>query len=319
MNKRLACAAVVSLVLAAAFLRPRHRTLCEGFLPPNDMKIPVGDFRAKGIQEEMFNSVLDRVQAVYGPIVAQHGGELVINRKWDDPTVNANAQRYGSRWIINMYGGLARHPAVTPEGFATVACHELGHHLGGFPKIWGLFGSWASNEGEADYFATLKCLRLVLPDQAPADLDPIAREGCAGVFPEGPGRDHCGLGTMASFSTTALLADISHAPRPSLATPDPAVVEKTNNDHPAPQCRLDTLFAGALCARQVGEELSNGDPGPGACTSPAFNVGLRPLCWYKPPVPSPPASAFAARPVADVRTIEARLEGLRRALSGGGI
>ena len=173
MNKRLACAAVVSLVLAAAFLRPRHRTLCEGFLPPNDMKIPVGDFRAKGIQEEMFNSVLDRVQAVYGPIVAQHGGELVINRKWDDPTVNANAQRYGSRWIINMYGGLARHPAVTPEGFATVACHELGHHLGGFPKIWGLFGSWASNEGEADYFATLKCLRLVLPDQAPADLDPI--------------------------------------------------------------------------------------------------------------------------------------------------
>jgi len=59
-----------------------------------------------------------------------------------------------------MFGGLARHETMTPDGFATVVCHELGHHLGGVPKKFSWFGnSWASNEGQADYFGIMKCLR----------------------------------------------------------------------------------------------------------------------------------------------------------------
>lgn len=73
---------------------------------------------------------------------------------------NASAQRMGSTWVVNMYGGLARHNEITIDGFALVLCHEIGHHLGGAPKYGG-FNTWGTNEGGSDYFATLKCLRRI--------------------------------------------------------------------------------------------------------------------------------------------------------------
>ena len=73
-------------------------------------------------------------------------------------TVNANASQRGRTWIVNMYGGLARRPEITPDGFAMVLCHELGHHMGGFPFVSG----WAANEGQSDLFATLSCGRILL-------------------------------------------------------------------------------------------------------------------------------------------------------------
>jgi Zn-dependent protease with chaperone function len=54
-----------------------------------------------------------------------------------------------------MFGGLARDPLVTKDGFSAVICHEIGHHIAGAPRKG---FSWASNEGQADYFATTKCL-----------------------------------------------------------------------------------------------------------------------------------------------------------------
>ena len=49
---------------------------------------------------------------------------------------------------------------ITVDGMALVACHEMGHHMGGAPKIDGWYGSsWATNEGGADYYGTLKCAR----------------------------------------------------------------------------------------------------------------------------------------------------------------
>ena len=58
---------------------------------------------------------MDRVQSIYGPIVAAHGGRLVINRLWEDATVNASAEQVGGDWILNMYGGLARHASLRVE------------------------------------------------------------------------------------------------------------------------------------------------------------------------------------------------------------
>src|SRR5690606_11499441 len=131
-----------------------------GFLPENEMNIPVGLKTNGGLSEEQFNAVIDKIEAIYTPIVREMGGRLKINRKWENGTVNANATRLGG-WIVNMYGWLARHETITEDGFALVLCHEIGHHLGGAPKVAGLLGlnRWASNEGQADYYATLKCLR----------------------------------------------------------------------------------------------------------------------------------------------------------------
>jgi hypothetical protein len=73
-----------------------------------------------------------------------------------------------------VYGGLARHGEITPDGFALVLCHEIGHHLGGVPRYSGANG-WASNEGQSDYFAATKCLRRAWQSDQNEDL--ISRMG----------------------------------------------------------------------------------------------------------------------------------------------
>ena len=258
--------------------------LCRGFLPPNDLKIPVGAVDALGIGESSFNAVLDRVESIYAPIFAAQGAKLRINRKWADDTVNAGAMRFNATWVVNMYGGLARHQAVTPEGFALVACHEIGHHVGGFPHVEGL---WATNEGGSDYFATLKCLRRVFTGAEDASkLDPAAARACQAAFPDARDRKFCESGAVAGTSIALLFKALhNNTVTPSFSTPDPAVVAKTVDTHPEAQCRLDTYFQGALCAKPLEEGPADGTPVPGACTAKeGYRVGLRPRCWYKPPV-----------------------------------
>ena len=297
---------LLAVVLMVAGQVPQRRLLCPGFLPPNNMMIPVG--QGKGIDEVSFNQVLDRAEAFYKPVFAARGATLVVNRLWSDPTVNASANQSGMKWHINMYGGLARHKAVTADGFALVVCHEIGHHIGGYPKK-----SWATNEGGADYYATLKCMRSLLNQTAVAAVDPLAKAGCAVSFPEGAERDLCESGTMAGISVSSLLAELGGRPQPSLATPDITVVTRTNDAHPAAQCRLDTYFQGAVCVKPVSEPLSETQPGPGACTTAdGFQTGVRPLCWFKPPAPA------LLSPVA-AKAIGQSLETLEQTLSGNGI
>jgi len=159
MKRTMLLSAFSALLLGAAVL-PASASDCDGFLPPNDLKIPVDSVLAKGIVEAQFNEVLGAIENIYKPIVSAQGKVLEIRRLWTNDTVNASAQQIGNRYVLNMYGGLARHEAITMDGMALVACHELGHHLGGAPKV----SSWASNEGQSDYYANLKCLRQVFAD-----------------------------------------------------------------------------------------------------------------------------------------------------------
>ncbi len=281
---------------------------CKGFLPPNDLSIPVGSVDDKGILQNQFNAVLDTVQKLYGPVIAAKGGTLQINRLWTDATVNASAQHQGNRYILNMYGGLARHAAITMDGFALVACHELGHHLGGAPKIGG--GDWASNEGQADYYANLKCLRKVFAEPATAAFtrtvssDETARRSCDTLFSKPEDRALCFRNAMAGKSVAALFMALRNETKePGFDTPDPAVVGVMFDKHPGTQCRMDTYLQGSLCTQPLSSVLSDTDPAAGTCTrSGGFQAGFRPLCWYKPssasellPAVSKLESAGAAR------------------------
>ncbi len=54
------------------------------------------------------------------------------------------------------------HKYLTTDGLAMVACHEIGHFLGGEPKkLRGRSNkkSWSSAEGQADYYAA-RCLEV---------------------------------------------------------------------------------------------------------------------------------------------------------------
>lgn len=260
-----------------------------GFAPENDLNIPTSYKSINGIDEAEFNAVIDEIKAVYEPLIKSHGDKIVINRKWDDGTVNASAQRQGRKVILNMYGGLARHNLITRDGFAIVMCHELGHHLGGAPRIGSFFSKWASNEGQSDYFATLKCFKRVYQNQNnlafvnKMNVDSTVQAKCNALWTNEDDAAICMRGAMAAKSTADLLASLRNSALPKFDTPDTSVVSKTNDAHPAAQCRLDTYFAGVLCDKDVTEEMDAKDPNVSACARvDGYTTGVRSLCWYKP-------------------------------------
>jgi hypothetical protein len=283
----LAAVAMMSLI-AAAPSAPKYR---ESFLPANNLKHRVSASDAGGITEAQFNAVMDKMQEIYGPIVASHGGNLQINRLWSDDTVNASAEEQGSTWILNMYGGLARDKAITQDGMALVACHEMGHHLGGAPKYGG--GSdWAADEGEADYYANTKCLHRIFADtaslkftqpKAVSDDAALAKAACAQSYTDAHDRAICLRSAIAGQSVTALFTELSGDAPSHFDTPDQSVVTATNDEHPASQCRLDTYYQGSLCSKAFTIDMSPTDPAVGGCVaSQGYKQGMRPHCWYAP-------------------------------------
>lgn len=262
----------------------------EGFLPENNLNISVYDKEAAGITEVQFNAVIDQVETIYSPLVAEYGGKLEVVRKWTDGTVNAYAERAGDNWKVSMFGGLARHRTITADGFALVVCHEIGHHIGGAPRYAG--EDWASNEGQADYFATLKCLRRVWQSEDNAavirtlDVPKFLTDSCHKQWSAKPDREICVRGGMAGNSVAQLFAALSWSTKPvKFDTPDPKQVTTTNDAHPATQCRLDTYFQGALCEKSFNEEIGQAEEVTGSCHgSTGQAIGLRPRCWFKPTI-----------------------------------
>lgn len=287
-TRALSGAALAATMVFAIGTAGNEHTLCQGFLPENNMYIPEGLFASGGITEQQFNDVLDRLQTEFGPDVAKLGDTLQINRYWSNGTVNASAMRLRTTEVINMYGGLARHPATTVDGFALVACHEYGHHHGGAPKRNIPFmDPWATNEGGADYYASLKCLRRMFANDdnvsivANLPIDPVAENACRTQYTDVKDQALCIRIALAGQSVTDLLQDVKKEPvRASFGTPDPSVVTRIDDNHPKGQCRLDTIFAGALCTVAVGDELSNTNYQTGSCYAPRDTVGTRPLCWF---------------------------------------
>lgn len=269
-------------------------------VPPNNQRFAQG-IAAQGISEQMFNKIIEQTEKIYAPIVQAKGGKLVIERKWTDDTVNAYARRDGTTWHVAMFGGLARHPEATPDAFAMVLCHELGHHLGGAPKYGGM--DWASVEGQSDYFASAKCMRKVLEKvdnwdavrrQYANDIDPTVAERCkAGQGASKQQFAICVRGALGGKALARLLADLGRSKMPDFNTPDTSKVRSTMQGHPPAQCRLDTYFAGAVCP--VGHDVDFDDKNQktGACVPSAgserqmsrreaiMNVlGSRPGCWF---------------------------------------
>ena len=265
------------------------------FIPENKLNIPVGANLIGGIDEATFNRVIDNVSSFYAPIMKQLGGTLKVNRLWTDGTVNASAQRSGKTWILNMYGGLARHQDINEDGFALVMCHETGHHLGNYPKFSsGGSSQWAANEGQADYFATMKCFRRVFENVdnaavvANLNVPTIVKNQCSDQHKSQKEIDLCERSSMAGMTLATLLWDLSNGNltannKPAFDTPDSSQVSTTNDAHPAAQCRLDTYFSGSVCGVAFTEDFGTKDAITGACAEEKGDkLGYRPECWYHP-------------------------------------
>lgn len=263
----------------------------EGIVPENNLWLSPDAKSINTIDEAKFNEVIDKVEKIYAPIITQMGGTLAIARNWEDGTVNAYASRSGDTWNVAMFGGLARHADITEDGFALVVCHEIGHHIGGAPKKQTWMGTrWATNEGQADYFATLKCLRKAFRSEENAaivanlDVPQEVVNSCEAQFSNEEEQLICQRGAMAGMSTAKLFQALrNQTESPDFTTPDAKIASKTDHNHPATQCRLDTYYSGALCALDDSIDVSNEDEAVGVCyRSSGDTEGVRPLCWFKP-------------------------------------
>ncbi|MFL5783473.1 MAG: hypothetical protein ACJ76H_02615 [Bacteriovoracaceae bacterium] len=274
-------------LLALAIFIASTSAFGESFLPLNNSKIPAHQkLMNVGITEEQYNSVIKKIETIYDPEFSAAKKSLLINSNWEDGTVNAFSENPDpSTPTIILYGGLARHPSITRDGFALVLCHEIGHHLGGAPKISS--DLWASAEGQADYFASLKCIRRFFQDEdnekalSVVEVPEVLREECEKIHSEEEARI-CIRSGLAAVSVEALVAEIAMQKPGKFQTPDKSKVKKTNEGYPSAQCRLDTFFQGALCDQPVSESVSDVDPAKGTCHEKNHSlIGLRPKCWFK--------------------------------------
>ena len=305
MSKIITLASSLLLVSSAA-MAAEGRT---SFMPPNnlDQQLSVGG----GLTEAQFNAVIDKAELVYKPIFAQFGATFSVERLWSDTTVNAYADQTGNNWKVHMYGGLARRAEVTEDGFAMVICHEVGHHLGGYPFV----EDWAANEGQADMHATGACAtkmfgtNLELSAQAFANLPDDMKDKCDANHASVDERDVCYRAMVASKSLADLLAALESS-TVSFETPDTSTVTVTNNDHPAAQCRLDTYVASALCGankwdyklipgKSFANKASLDAQNEAYSHSCATGAGARPHCWFAELTTDTPTNGGGTCPIQD--------------------
>jgi subtilisin-like proprotein convertase family protein len=253
-----------------------------------------------GMTEAKFNETIDKVGSHYANIVSSHDATLNFDRNWSTATVNASAHQEGKIWTVTMYGGLARRPEITEDGFALVVCHELGHHLGGFPFKG---ERWASSEGQADYFSTHACARKIWADDLDinatfrATAPQIVLTQCNQAYSNTNEQNLCYRAAAAGKSLAGLLATLGHQGEPMYDTPDQHQVSKNDEAHPVGQCRLDTLFSGALCTKAFPDlaipgrlspsgqtsKMAENDASQVSCSDAVMiSLGKRPRCWYAP-------------------------------------
>lgn len=241
------------------------------FMPENNLHLE-DNLTDSTIDQESFKQIIYKAWAFYSPIVTSHGARLVIDGNWGSSTVNAYASRSGSTWHVQMLGGLARR--VTPDAFALVICHELGHHLGGFP-----WSGWAANEGQSDYFGTQSCSRELWRDEVSENakfretIAEVPKRFCDSQWKGWEEQNLCYRSMEAGLSLATLLGR-----GVGYSTPDKNKVSRTNSRHPAAQCRLDTYIAGALCIKDFDVNripLNEAAMREQSC-------GNRPRCWFYP-------------------------------------
>jgi hypothetical protein len=206
--------------------------------PPNNLYLEDNLWkRDTTINEARYNELLDQIAEVYEPIVASFGGAaLTLERQWINPEVNAWAYRPGDKiWRIVVTGGIARRPEVTPDAFVMATCHEIGHFLAGFPHYE---FSWSSAEGQADYYATQTCTKLMwekdLTENAKARdlISETAKGQCDDHYDTEAEQNLCYRQMLAATSLARILKVIGRETvDASFETPDTSKVAKTYAGH----------------------------------------------------------------------------------------
>ncbi len=97
-------------------------------------------------------------------------GQQMINLKCPlkitrDERMENNAYAYISNDLckINVASNLLDNTKISEDAQSFIICHELGHLIAGAPYNITDTAAVVTVEGEADYYAALKCMRNILP------------------------------------------------------------------------------------------------------------------------------------------------------------
>lgn len=254
--------------------------------------LPAASAADFAVSEKDFFEVIKTLERSYTSFAKNnYQATLIFEKNWLNETINAQATIDPTNpkiWKVQVSGGMARAYGMTKDAFALVLCHELGHYMGGAPNSY-LYGGWPSAEGQADYWATSKCLKKYFYELQPLTFHensfvPIkATDDCLSVYRNPLEQKICIRSMMASLEFANFLNILAH---PKVAVqfeaPDTRVVKGTNfNDYPRPQCRFDTLYQGALCPISFTQVTSDTHSSISSCTS--YDIpGARPRCWFFP-------------------------------------
>ncbi|MGE4131617.1 MAG: ImmA/IrrE family metallo-endopeptidase [Bdellovibrionales bacterium] len=274
---------MVSLIvfLGMAFADVGHPPVQKNCYPSRKINL-LGIFQPpEMVSTDQRDLIFRKLQDAYAQEIAAEGGQLRIFET-ANMDFGAWAQRLNGEYQVEVWKGVRFHKMMTADAFALILCHEIGHHMGGLPKM--TLHPWVSVEGQADYFAALKCFKRYL-EREPTVGQPVdLMDRCSATYSHPYDIQLCARSLNAGRTLGAILADLkgwSPSDFPRLELSDENVVDQTNDYHPKPQCRLDTYRAGALCPVPWSRALDPMDPNVGTCQLERPPQG-RPRCWYAP-------------------------------------
>jgi subtilisin-like proprotein convertase family protein len=256
--------------------------------------------------EEKFNQVLNYLSDKTSSWIESHGARLKIEGLWLEQKPNASAgQNYGYNgrvWSVSINGGLARNKAVTTDGFVMVFCHELGHHLGGFPFFNDTVIAGMAVEGEADYYSA-SCVKNIWREEHTLNSQSIHfvsnkdMETCDVQRSDILDRELCYRVMNAIRSREALYKYYEDQSPGRFDGPVGPDVGTTLELHPDHKCRIKTMEAANLCSVERPPAIIPGkserysaisreaklSAAEFSCTrAQGYTIGVRPKCWFAP-------------------------------------
>lgn len=215
--------------------------------------------------EEKFHQINNVIFSGSDSVAQKNGVNVILNEIFSGYggafRVDSVFKPVGEERYLVTLTGLAADDPNTLYARIILACHELGHLIGGAPYKTGR-ESELSAEGQADYVAVNSCMKDYYQQSKTSifisDYNPEQMSECSKHYSNEGDQIIC-LSTLSTINSLVTYWNKTLTPgkQINLFDKDPTVVAKTKVGYPSKTCRIQTMVHGAL--------------------------GLeRPTCWYNP-------------------------------------
>lgn len=110
------------------------------------------------IERVDFYTVPAKVISLFHESLKKIQANVMLDAQWESPYFGAGIAYYDNYFYMKIFGGTTRVEGMTLDAYAALACHELGHIIGGAPYQTIKGAEWSSSEGQSDFFAASECL-----------------------------------------------------------------------------------------------------------------------------------------------------------------